>query len=285
MQVLLTAPGGIVDDLPSSASGSARLVSKRDRAAESADGGADVIEIRDLTVRFGGVVPIDRHERHHGRRHERADRPERCRQDHVLQRAQRASSARPPARSPRSATTCWRCPTSSASAGGCAARSRPSRRSPTSRCYENVLLVHEHSGRRRATRRDDVVDAVEFVGLGHDDQRLGRHAGRGRATTGRGRPRRRRASPGWSCSTSPRPACPTTRPQRSARSSSRSPIAPARSWSWSTTTWVWSASPAAHVGGARLRASSSPTARHSEVLERPAGDARLPGHRERWTEP
>jgi branched-chain amino acid transport system ATP-binding protein len=32
--------------------------------------------------------------------------------------------------------------------------------------YENVLLVHEHSRSPAATRRDDVVDAVEFVGLG-----------------------------------------------------------------------------------------------------------------------
>ena len=32
--------------------------------------------------------------------------------------------------------------------------------------YENVLLVHEHSRSAAATRRQDVVDAVEFVGLG-----------------------------------------------------------------------------------------------------------------------
>jgi branched-chain amino acid transport system ATP-binding protein len=31
--------------------------------------------------------------------------------------------------------------------------------------YENVLLVHEHSGAPMAKRRDDVVAAVEFVGL------------------------------------------------------------------------------------------------------------------------
>jgi ABC-type branched-subunit amino acid transport system ATPase component len=31
--------------------------------------------------------------------------------------------------------------------------------------YENVLLVHEHSGAPAAKRRDDVVNAVEFVGL------------------------------------------------------------------------------------------------------------------------
>ena len=32
--------------------------------------------------------------------------------------------------------------------------------------YENVLLVHEHSGAPANTRRTDVLDAVEFVGLG-----------------------------------------------------------------------------------------------------------------------
>ena len=32
--------------------------------------------------------------------------------------------------------------------------------------YENVLLVHEHSGSPASTRRNDVVEAVEFVGLG-----------------------------------------------------------------------------------------------------------------------
>ncbi len=32
--------------------------------------------------------------------------------------------------------------------------------------YENVLLVHEHSGGSVSTRRTDVIEAVEFVGLG-----------------------------------------------------------------------------------------------------------------------
>jgi branched-chain amino acid transport system ATP-binding protein len=32
--------------------------------------------------------------------------------------------------------------------------------------YENVLLVHEHSGAPKTSRRADVIDAVEFVGLG-----------------------------------------------------------------------------------------------------------------------
>ena len=32
--------------------------------------------------------------------------------------------------------------------------------------YENVLLMHEHSGAAKSSRRADVIDAVEFVGLG-----------------------------------------------------------------------------------------------------------------------
>ncbi len=32
--------------------------------------------------------------------------------------------------------------------------------------YENVLLIEEQSSRRSTTRREDVIDAVEFVGLG-----------------------------------------------------------------------------------------------------------------------
>ena len=38
--------------------------------------------------------------------------------------------------------------------------------------YENVLLVHEHSGGDRRSRRDDVTKAIEFVGLGGSSQRV-----------------------------------------------------------------------------------------------------------------
>ncbi len=38
--------------------------------------------------------------------------------------------------------------------------------------YENVLLVHEHSGGDRRSRRDDVTTAIEFVGLGGSSQRV-----------------------------------------------------------------------------------------------------------------
>jgi len=31
--------------------------------------------------------------------------------------------------------------------------------------YDNVAMIHEHSGAKRSTRRDDVLSAIEFVGL------------------------------------------------------------------------------------------------------------------------
>ncbi|HET6728266.1 MAG TPA: ATP-binding cassette domain-containing protein [Jiangellaceae bacterium] len=40
--------------------------------------------------------------------------------------------------------------------------------------FENVLLVHENTGGERATRRQDVMDAVAFVGLEREaDRRVG----------------------------------------------------------------------------------------------------------------
>ena len=32
--------------------------------------------------------------------------------------------------------------------------------------YDNVAMIHEHSGAKRSSRRDDVTKAIEFVGLG-----------------------------------------------------------------------------------------------------------------------
>ncbi len=34
--------------------------------------------------------------------------------------------------------------------------------------YDNVAMVHEHSGGRRSARREKVLDAIGFVGLGVD---------------------------------------------------------------------------------------------------------------------
>ena len=61
LQVLLTAPGGIVEQIPKDL---ANLGRKHRPASFSAarprsTGGAAMIEVDELTVRFGGVIPID----------------------------------------------------------------------------------------------------------------------------------------------------------------------------------------------------------------------------------
>jgi ABC-type branched-subunit amino acid transport system ATPase component len=38
--------------------------------------------------------------------------------------------------------------------------------------FDNVLLVHEHTGASRASRRKDVLDAIAFVGLENETDRL-----------------------------------------------------------------------------------------------------------------
>ena len=82
--------------------------------------------------------------------------------------------------------------------------------------FDNVALVHEHSGRAAArTRRQDVLGAIEFVGLDVDPtagRPLGARERRlvevARAVVGK---------PRSCCSTSRRPACPTRRPSTWAR--------------------------------------------------------------------
>ena len=60
---------------------------------------------------------------------------------------------------------------------GCGARSRPSRRSRSSRSTTTSRWSHEHSSKQRAgDRREDVLAAIEFVGLDVDPQTQGRHA-------------------------------------------------------------------------------------------------------------
>ena len=53
--------------------------------------------------------------------------------------------------------------------------------------FDNIAMIHEHSGAKRATRREEVLDAIEFVG-----------SRRARVGQG-GRARRRRAAPDRGC--------------------------------------------------------------------------------------
>ena len=92
-----------------------------------------MIEISDLTVRFGGVTPIDDMTLTLGVGTNGLIGPNGAGKTtffNVLSGFVRPQEAP----SPRSATTCWRCPTSGGRGGACGARSRPSRPSPTCRC-------------------------------------------------------------------------------------------------------------------------------------------------------
>ena len=115
MQVLATAPGGIADQFPKDMKRLYRLIRRlvataragvvvRDRAGEGGRGG--MIEVKDLTVRYGGVTSLDGMSITFEAGTCGLIGPERRGQDHVLQRAVRL---RPPGvgvGARRSATTC-----------------------------------------------------------------------------------------------------------------------------------------------------------------------------------
>ena len=58
--------------------------------------------------------------------------------------------------------------------------------------FDNVAMIHEHSGAKRRSRRADVLDAIEFVGLDVPPKAKVGGLGAARAAARRGRPRRRR---------------------------------------------------------------------------------------------
>ncbi len=78
--------------------------------------------------------------------------------------------------------------------------------------YDNVAMIHEHSGAKRAIRRADVLAAIDFVGLEASPK----------AKVGSLGARERRSRARWSetrasfCSTSPRRGFPTRRQSCSA---------------------------------------------------------------------
>ena len=58
-QVLLTAPGGLADQMPKDLAKLGRLIGGLFKKATPQEEGTDVIEVKGLTVRFSGVIPID----------------------------------------------------------------------------------------------------------------------------------------------------------------------------------------------------------------------------------
>ena len=61
--------------------------------------------------------------------------------------------------------------------------------------FDNVAMIHEHSGAKRASRRTDVLAAIAFVGLDISPKVKVGSLAAGRAAAGRDRPRGRRDAP------------------------------------------------------------------------------------------
>ena len=82
--------------------------------------------------------------------------------------------------------------------------------------FDNVAMIHEHSKMSGSTRRQDVLGAIEFVGM--DVIPLAQVGTLGAASAvWSSSPGRWSESRGWSCSTSPPPGFPTRRPRTWAR--------------------------------------------------------------------
>ena len=59
LQVLVTAPEGLVNQVPKDLRNLGRLISGGVQTARGRDGARAMIEVEGLTVRFGGVIPLD----------------------------------------------------------------------------------------------------------------------------------------------------------------------------------------------------------------------------------
>ena len=133
LQVLTTAPRGIVDQLPKDMARLGRLIGRLFQAAHRPRQAATVIEVSDLTVRFGGVTPLDKMSVKFDSGTCGLIGPNGAGKTtffNVL-----SGFVKPVAGAcPPSAKTCCRSRTSVVPGGACAGRSRPSRRSRSCRC-------------------------------------------------------------------------------------------------------------------------------------------------------
>ena len=150
LQVLLTAPPGIVDQFPQDMAGWGALIAGLFGRSAHRRGSARVIEIDGPDRPLRRRHAARRHDRQVRRGHLRADRPQRRRQDDLLQRAQRVRARRPPgtvARVRRRPAVDG--PLPPRPLGRCGARSRPSRRSRS--CRSTTTWRWSTSTRRAAS--------------------------------------------------------------------------------------------------------------------------------------
>ena len=207
LQVLMTAPGGLVDQVPKDLAKLARPGASR--------GATVVIEVVGLSVRFGGVLPIDRMTVTFAHGTCGLIGPNGAGKTtffNVLSGFVRPSTGRVLAfgddllaiadfKRPR-----W----------GLRRTFQTEQAIPNLSVYENVLLVHEHTGGDRRSARAE-ADAGGRLRRAGARRRTGWSRASVPASGGSSRsPGRWSASRGWCCSTNRRPACRTRRPPTSA---------------------------------------------------------------------
>ena len=123
-----------------------------------------MIEVSDLTVRFGGVTPLDGMSVTFESGHVRPDRAQRRRQDDVLQRAQRV---RPPGGRQRSSAfgeDLLKMAHFRRARWGVRRTFQTEQAIEELSVYDNVAMIHEHSKLSGSSRREDVLGAISFVG-------------------------------------------------------------------------------------------------------------------------
>ena len=164
LQVLLTAPGGLANQFPKDMANLARLIYGGFRKLAGRAGAAEVIEVSGLTVRFAGVTPID--------------------DVSVVFPGGTCGLIGPNGAGkttffnvlsgfvrPASGTITAFGENLLKMADYRRARWGLRRTFQTEMAveqlsiFDNVAMIHEHSGAKRSTRRDDVLGAIEFVGL------------------------------------------------------------------------------------------------------------------------
>ena len=163
--MLLTAPGGLADQVPKDLAKLAGLVGALFGRKSPSGGAIGVIEVERLTVRFAGVTPIDDMTVDVPRRDLRPDRPERRRQDDVLQRPLAGSSSRSRGSVKAFGEDLLAMADYRRARWGLRRTFQTEQAIEQLSVFDNVAMVHEHSGASRASRRSDVLSAIEFVGL------------------------------------------------------------------------------------------------------------------------
>ncbi len=213
LQVLTTAPAGLIDQVPKDIRRLGRGIRRLGGGAPSAARGAGrelVIEVSDLTVRFGGVTPLDAMTVTFEKGTCGLIGPNGAGKTtffNVLSGFVKPASGSVTAfgddllKMAHFRRARW----------GIRRTFQTEQAIEELSVYDNVALAHEHSKAPSSSRREDVL-YNDLVRRARDRPAgTGRDARSARSPAGRGRPRARRSVRAWCCSTSRPPACPRRR--------------------------------------------------------------------------